>query len=86
MRRMNAITKAIEIVGGAARLADRLGVSTQSVCFWRDGERRFPARLAPAVERITGGQVTCEMLCPDVEWDVVRRNGQPAPSMTAEAA
>lgn len=83
---MNAITKAIEIVGGAARLANRLGVSTQSVCFWRDGERRFPARLAPAVERITGGQVTCEMLCPDVEWDVVRRNGQQPDAAMTETA
>lgn len=69
---MNAIVKAIEIVGSASRLAEQLGVTPQAVCFWRDGERKFPAELAPAVERLTDGHVTCEMLCPTVEWSVVR--------------
>ena len=69
---MNAIVKANEIMGSASKLAEQLGVTPQAVCFWRDGDRKFPAELAPVVERITEGRVTCEMLCPSVEWSVVR--------------
>lgn len=69
---MNAIFKAIEIAGGAAKLADQLGVTYQAVCFWRDGERKFPAHLAPSLERFTDGQVRCEELRPDVDWAFIR--------------
>lgn len=63
---------AITFFGSAFAMCKALGVSPQAVCFWRDGERKFPAELAPTVERLTGGSVRCEFLCPDVEWSVLR--------------
>ena len=68
---MSAISTAISRYGSATAMARDLNVSPQAVIFWRDGERQFPAKYAPRVERITG--VRCEDLCPDVEWGVLRQ-------------
>jgi DNA-binding transcriptional regulator YdaS (Cro superfamily) len=67
---MNPIERAIESAGGATKLALSLGVTTQAVCFWRDGKRSFPAERCPDVEALTG--VSCEELRPDVNWAVLR--------------
>nr|WP_288090810.1 helix-turn-helix domain-containing protein [Thauera sp.] len=64
--------KALEVVGGAAKLASMLGVTTQAVCFWRDGARRIPAEHCPSIERATAGAVRCEDLRPDVDWAYLR--------------
>ena len=49
---MDAIAEAIEKAGGPSKVAALLGSSAQAVCFWRDGNRRFPvehgARLSEA--------------------------------------
>lgn len=62
---MDAIKRAIEHCGGAAKLATQLGVTTQAVCFWRDGERGLPAKKCSAIELATGGAVTRQELRPD---------------------
>lgn len=62
------ISKVCEIVGGQATLARLLKVSPPTVHQWITGERPIPAERCPAVERATAGQVTCEMLRPDVDW------------------
>ena len=49
-------------------MARLLGVTVQAVCFWRDGERKFPAEHCPVAERITHGAVRCEDLRPDIDW------------------
>jgi DNA-binding transcriptional regulator YdaS (Cro superfamily) len=67
-----ALERAIELAGGAARLATNLDVSPQAVSFWRSGERRVPAEQCPAIERLTNHLVRCEDLRPDVPWDVLR--------------
>lgn len=72
MRRMNPIQDAIQHMGNASRLAQALGVTTQAVCFWRDGERKIPADKCPDIERATQGVVRCEQLRPDVNWSVLR--------------
>lgn len=69
---MNAISKAIEVIGGPSRTAALLSVTPQAVCFWRDGKRAFPADHCPTIERATGGAVRCEDLRPDVDWAVLR--------------
>jgi DNA-binding transcriptional regulator YdaS (Cro superfamily) len=51
---MEPIKRAVEIAGGPAKLAAILGVTTQAVCFWRDGKRRLPAEQCAAIEQATG--------------------------------
>lgn len=80
---MNAISRAIESIGSASKLADVLGVTPQAVCFWRDGLRKFPAELCPRVERATSRAITCEDLRPDVDWSYLRGT---TPSPTNPAA
>ena len=53
-------------------LARELGVTTQAVCFWRDGRRKTPAEKCPDIERVTGGAIRCEDLRPDVDWAYLR--------------
>ena len=69
---MNAISIALDHVGGPTKLAAILSVSAQAVCFWRDGQRKIPAERCPLIEEATGGLVRCEDLRPDVRWDVLR--------------
>lgn len=75
----DAVEAAVKYFGNvAARLAEAIDVSPQSVSFWREGERRVPADKCPLIERVTGGAVTCEELRPDVAWDVLRMQaGEP---------
>lgn len=61
---------AIGVAGSAASLARQLGVSTQAVCFYRDGKRRFPEALGARIEALTDGKVTRKALFPDT-WRVV---------------
>lgn len=82
---MNHIARAIDIVGNMARLARSLGVTPQAVKFWRDGRRKLPAEVCPSIERATGGAVTCEQLCPGVDWAVLRGSSA-APTHQAPAA
>lgn len=64
---MNAVEKAVEIIGTRAKLARACSQPPQAVTRWlRSG--RVPARRALAIEAATGGKVTCQDLRPDVEW------------------
>lgn len=73
---MNAIQDAILIFGSVTDMAKALGVTPQAVAFWRDGERKVPAGKAPLIERLTHGVIPCERLCPDVDWDYIRKSGR----------
>lgn len=65
---MNAFAKAVKIVGGPTKMARAIGgVSTQAVCFWRDGKREFPVEYCAVVEELTEGKVTRRDLRPD-DW------------------
>ena len=66
-----AINRACEAVGGQSKLAELIGVSTQSITNWKS--RGVPAEHAPDIERATAGQVRCEELCPEVNWSVLRQ-------------
>jgi len=58
--------------GDQAILAKVLGIPQQLLNQWSKGHRRVPAERCPAIERATGGAVTCEELRPDVDWQFIR--------------
>lgn len=64
---LSEIARAIEICGGPARFARGLSVSTQTVCFWRDGKRRLRAEQGAPIEALTKGLVTRKDIWP-VSW------------------
>lgn len=77
----NGLDKAIEAVGGPAKLAAAIGVKPQVVTNWRS--RGVPAEQCPAIERATrnaGNPVLCEELRPDVAWGVLREQSTPVAS------
>jgi DNA-binding transcriptional regulator YdaS (Cro superfamily) len=71
---MSQIQAAIMHLGNATKLAKALDVTTQAVCFWRDGKREIPADKCPLIERVTDGKVRCEDLRPDVDWQYIRNS------------
>lgn len=68
---MDALKRAIEIVGSQAALARKLLVVSQVVHNWM-ARKNIPAEYCPAIEKATGGAVTCEDLRPDVDWAYLR--------------
>lgn len=69
--RMEALNKAIDIVGTQSRLASALGVVPQVVHNWLV-RGNVPADHCPSIERVTLGAVRCEDLRPDVDWEYLR--------------
>lgn len=80
---MDAISRAIKILGSQAALASALGVKQPTISEWLRGERRVPAERCPEIERLTGGAVRCEDLRPDVAWGVLREQAAPVASAPA---
>jgi|GEM_PF-1415529 len=74
------IDKAARVIGSAAKLARHLGVSKGAVGQWKGEGRRVPPEHCPTIERLTremGETVTCEELCPGVDWGALRECTQP---------
>lgn len=72
-----ALDKAIRVIGTVSAFASVLGVPSSLPSMWRK-RGCVPARHCPAIERVTGGAVRCEDLCPEVDWAVLRQAaGQP---------
>jgi len=46
-------------------------------------DKQVPAERCPAIERATGGAVTCEELRPDVDWQFIRANPRENPNNPA---
>jgi DNA-binding transcriptional regulator YdaS (Cro superfamily) len=66
-----AAARAVSLLGGPVRAAERLGVERyQTVQSWL--RNRVPAEYCPAIERETSRQVRCEDLRPDIPWGVLR--------------
>lgn len=66
-----AIQRAVAIVGSQVALGAALGVGKSAVNQWVKGTS-VPMRHCPAIERLTGGKVRCEDLCPDMDWSALR--------------
>jgi DNA-binding transcriptional regulator YdaS (Cro superfamily) len=74
-----SIKRAIEITGGQSALARRLStperrISQAYVWAWLHNRRRVPAEFCPEIEKVTGGQVKCEELRPDIDWAFLRKS------------
>ncbi|WP_298702630.1 YdaS family helix-turn-helix protein [uncultured Variovorax sp.] len=59
------VARAIDAAGGPAVLARRLGVTTQAVCFWRDGHRAVPEKHGAEIESACNRAYTRKDLWPD---------------------
>ncbi len=73
--RMNAkesIEKAIEIVGGAKELAEKMNVSYKSVLDWKNGRVKLSPINCVKMEKLTNGEVKREEILPDYPWDDLR--------------
>ena len=62
------LLRAVHASTTQAELAARVGVTPAAVTQWISGHRRVPEARCPAIERATGGLVTCEQLRSDVSW------------------
>ncbi len=62
------IDAAARVLGSQSALAAVLGVTKGAVSQWKDAERQVPFEHCPAIERATGGLVTCEELRPHDRW------------------
>jgi DNA-binding transcriptional regulator YdaS (Cro superfamily) len=76
---VKALRRAVAICGTQehfARLVGR-GLTQSNVSMWlaRNGAS---AQHCPTIERVTGGQVKCEQLRPDVEWAVISKRQKTA--------
>lgn len=60
--KIKAVADAAEIVGGATKLADILGISRPALYQWR----RVPAERVLSIEKATDGKVSRERLRPDL--------------------
>lgn len=72
------LVRAIDIVGGSAKLAAAIGMSLSYLGQILTFRRPLPAKYCPLIERATQGKVRCEELRPDVEWAVLRQQPEPA--------
>ncbi|MBX3629331.1 MAG: helix-turn-helix domain-containing protein [Nitrosomonas sp.] len=69
---MLSIKEVCQYVGGQAKLAKFLNISTSAVNQWVLGRRPIPARFCPEIERFSQGRVKCEDLRPDINWAFLR--------------
>lgn len=60
------IFKACELVGGQVALAKSLGITQPGVSWLINKAKRPSAEIAIKIERATNGEITKEMLRPDV--------------------
>lgn len=67
---MKGLAKAVELVGGTAALARKIGVHPNVVSNWKT--RRVPAEHCPKIELLTDRQVRCEDLNDLVDWAALR--------------
>lgn len=83
---MEALSRAIGILGGQAGLALAIGVKQQHVWNWLHRAKGVvPAEHCMSIERETrerGLPVTCEELRPELPWYVLRAKSSAAPSAT----
>lgn len=66
---MNALDKAIGILGSQSALAEAIGVKQAYIWNWKNrGRKRVPAEHCAAIEDVTGGKVKRSDLRPDINW------------------
>ncbi len=69
---LEAIQRAINIVGGSSKLAKILDVTYQTVIFWKNG-KVIPNPLNCAkIEKATNGQVNRKDILPEYPWEELK--------------
>lgn len=71
MNTISHLKRAVDIAGSQKALADQIGVQAQLIWAWID-RGNVPADYCPAIEKASGGAVTCEQIRPDVDWAYLR--------------
>lgn len=74
-----ALLRAIRLAGSMQAMAVALGITRGAVFQWKLPGRKVPANHCPAIEKLTGGEIRCEMLRPDVDWAYLRGTPEVAP-------
>ena len=69
---MNAISKAIEIVGSQKQLAKAVDLTQAAISQYATGLKRPSAEVAIRIEAATKGRVRVEDIRPDLPWQVIR--------------
>ena len=69
MNSTDAVSRAAQLLGSKAALAAALGVRPPTVSQWIAGTRPVPAPRAAEIERLTGGEVRRQHLCPSFPWE-----------------
>jgi DNA-binding transcriptional regulator YdaS (Cro superfamily) len=69
----SSISKARDILGGTNAFAEALGVKPPTISEWIVGKRPVPVSRCPDIERLTKGEITCELLRPDFDWAFLRQ-------------
>jgi len=87
---LSEVVRAIELGGGPAKVARGLRVSTQTVCFYRDGKRRLNSEHGAALEALTDGRVTRKHIWP-ASWqriwpELAAASDAPDPAQASEGA
>ena len=67
MRRID-ISQIINVVGGQRELAELIGVSQQTISYWKVKDMDIPAEMAVAIEKQTKGLIPRWKMRPDL-WD-----------------
>lgn len=67
-----SIEKAIEIIGGAEKLARKLEVSYKTVLNWKNGFAVPNSLNCVKIEKVTIGIVKREDILPNYPWDELR--------------
>lgn len=67
---VHPLETAASLFGSEAALARALGLTRGALNQWKQEGREVPAKYAPKIEQMTG--VPCELLCPSVDWSIVR--------------
>jgi DNA-binding transcriptional regulator YdaS (Cro superfamily) len=64
-----SIVKAIEVIGGAEKLARKLETSYQTVLNWKNGFSVPSVLNCIKIEKATNGKVNRKDILPDYTWD-----------------
>ena len=64
-----SIVKAIEVIGGAEKLARKLETSYQTVLNWKNGFSVPSVLNCSKIEKATNGKVNRKDILPDYTWD-----------------
>ena len=70
---IDALKKAIDIIGGAGKLAMKTGVSYQTVLNWKNGRNTIHPLNCIKIEEAVNGAITRKDILPNYPWDELKK-------------